>query len=196
MRNFLLVLCLVAFTQISSAQPDTLLWYHSIPDPEWRFQLLLGLNSHFSGADESEGRGRKFFEVGLHRSLAMYDVHHPSGLLTHGPSVEFSLGDEPLYGFKYGSWLTFWMFSFGLDGVYYTDLRLGDFRIRPMVGFGSTRLRLALGFNLRTFKDKDFDALQQESGQVTLNYLLGLRKGEVFRNSWRRNAQIKSAPAP
>ncbi len=174
----LLLLSLLALPCSAAAQGDAPPQAYVTSEPEWHSRILLGLNSHFSYAEEDEGRGRRFFEVGFHRSLIAYDFHHPSGLLTHGPSVEISLGDDPLYGFKYSSWLSFWLFSAGLDGVYYTDLSEGDFRVRPMLGFGTTQFRLALGFNLRTFKDRDFDALQKQSGQVTFDYLLGLRRGE------------------
>ena len=144
-----------------------------LPEPDWRYQLLVGASVEGSGEEEGEGRGRRFFELGLYRTYTTYDFHHPDPFFTHGLAVEVSPGSEPVYGLRYGAWLGIWMFTAGTHVVCYTDGRRRDLRIRPELGFGARAFKLAMGYNARVYRDAGYRPLQPHSMQLSLSVLLG-----------------------
>ncbi len=138
-------------------------------------KLLIGGNLQQAEDENQMEFTRKFFEIGIHKTVTAYDWHHPSAMWTHGLSVEVSPGDKTILGFKYGAWGEFWLFVLGLNGIYYTDFEKGNFKIRPELGIGAHPFKLTFGYNIPTIQNSKFKEMQKSNLQITLNILLKLK---------------------
>ena len=183
-RNFMklfftttLFLFLSFFNQCLS-QVDTTSSVHFKPLAPYRetaLKLLVGGNLQQAYRVDGKEYNRKYFEIGLHKTLTAFDPHHPPGAFTHGISLEVAPEANPIYGFKYSAWAEVWCLVLGLGGVYYTDFDHGNFKIRPEFGIGMHPFKLSAGLNIPTIRNKDFKEIQRANGQVTLNILLKLK---------------------
>lgn len=132
--------------------------------------ILFGVHLQ-QGIDEQGGsQDRVNLELGYHHSiLTNYAA------FTYGPSIEVSLHNKPVVGFKYGGWTNIYFFSVGLSTIYYTNFTHGNFALKPEFGAGIRNFRLGVGFNFLPFRNESFTAVKRGSGQVMLNYLLKYR---------------------
>lgn len=142
---------------------------------EKALKLLVGGNLQQAYRINGKEYSRKYFEIGLHKTNTVFGGHHPPASFTHGFSIEIAPEANPIYGFKYSTWVQASCLVFGLAGVYYTDFKYGNFKIRPEVGIGMYPFKLSAGFNIPTIKNKSFKDIQHANGQITLNILLRLK---------------------
>jgi hypothetical protein len=145
------------------------------PFRETAVKLLVGGNLQQAYRADDKEYNRKYFEVGVHKTLTAFGGHHPPSSITHGLSLEIAPEANPIYGFKYSAWAQVWCFVLGLGGVYYTDFDRGNFKIRPEIGIGMYPFKLTAGFNIPTIRNKEFKEIQRANGQVTLNILMKLK---------------------
>lgn len=139
-------------------------------------KLLIGGNLQQAYKTDKKEYSRKYFEIGLHKTVTTSYGHHPAGVFTHGPSIEIAPGNDPIYGFKYSAWGEVWLMVLGISGVYYTDFNHSNFKIRPELGIGASPFKLTFGYNVPTINNKKFKALQRSGLQITLNILFTLKK--------------------
>ena len=176
-HSTILVLSLF-FSIICFSQKDTTTTKSFTPRPAFRetaLKLLLGGNLQQAYKTNGDEYNRKYFEIGLHKAITSFGGHHPPGSFTHGVSIEIAPETKPIYGFKYSAWAQVWCFVLGIGGIYYTDFTYGNFKIRPEFGIGMYPFKLAVGFNIPTIFNKDFQEIQRAYGQITLNLLLKLK---------------------
>ena len=171
----ILCVCLAASGRAQVTTPESYVspTPRPLPEPDRRYQVLVGASVQASGDDEVEGRGRRYLCVGLYRTYTTYDPYHPDPFLRHGVAAEVSLGREPIYGLRYGATVGLWIVTAGAHVIYYTDGRRRDVRIRPEIGYGMRGFTLAAGYNARVYRDADFRALQPHSMQLSLRVFLG-----------------------
>ena len=96
---------------------------------------------------------------------------HPNGVAPY-ISGEIKLGDELLVGPKVGVHMM-GGFAFGVCFIYYTDFDNGSFVLRPDIGIGISRFKMAYGYNWQ-LSNKDFDKVSSHLFMVV--YLLKLKK--------------------
>ena len=142
---------------------------------ETALKLLLGGNLQQAYRTNDQEYNRKYFEIGLHKTITVFGGQHGPSSFTHGFSLEVAPEANPIYGFKYSAWGQVWCFVLGLGGIYYTDFNQGNFKIRPELGIGMYPFKLTAGFNIPTIRNKEFKEIQRAYGQVTLNILLKLK---------------------
>jgi hypothetical protein len=118
---------------------------------------------------------RKLLEAGIHYTTTMDGLQHPKSAVTIGPSLEFSLGETPVYGFKFGGWINANLFTLGISSIYYTDFHRGNFKIRPEFGVGFHAAKLTMGINIPTIANADFFPLKSSLAQISLNVLLKVK---------------------
>ncbi len=112
---------------------------------------------------------RRYIELGVYKASIFFGGHHGSVVLTHGPSVEIAAEANPIWGLKYGAWISGgFPAALSLNVVYYTDFEYGNFKIRPEFGFGVGFLKAVVGYNIPTFWNKDFKRLRRADLQLSL----------------------------
>ena len=163
-----LVIIVLMVNAVCYAQADTLQKSRSKRHfREKSSSILVGLHLQETKNESGNDYRRKYIEVGLHKTiLTDYAV------FTHGLSVEVSPEKRTIVGLKYGGWTNYTFFSLGLNGIYYTDFKQGSFIIRPEFGLGVDRFRFAVGYNVSTFSNDQFNELKDAKGQFMLNVLL------------------------
>lgn len=168
----------VVSTKLCFSSGDTTLPGNTKPPASYRksdVKLLVGGNLQQAYKHDGQEYSRKYFEIGVHKTVTASYGHHPATAFTHGPSVEIAPEINPIYGFKYSAWAEVWLMVLGLSAVYYSDLTHGNFKIRPEFGIGAAPFKLTAGFNVPTIGNKNFKELQRAQMQVTLNILLKLK---------------------
>jgi hypothetical protein len=178
MKKILAICCLLfpvfAFSQTDSMSvkptKPRLLWSREVSNT-----LLTGYNYQTSD-DTSASRKvkRNFLEVGFHRTLIASNRHGPA-TFTYGGSVLAALDKSKIVGFRASAW-TSGLIEFGLSTTYYTNFKQGNLKITPELGFGAAGFKLAVGYNIPTFRNKDFDALRYANTQFSINYLIKLKR--------------------
>lgn len=148
---------------------------------EKSYKLLLGGNLQQAKKANKMEYTREYLEIGLHKSITSTFGHHPKIVWTQGFSVEIAPENTPVFGFKYGAWMSSF-FAFGINGIYYTDFSYGNFKIRPEFGLGSHLFKLTLGYNIPTIRNADFEKIRHADLQITLNFLIKLKT--IYRQEW------------
>lgn len=187
---FLLFICSIGsyasvdtFYRIAPPQADT--FYANRPDKirpsgdrlyrETALKFLAGSHLQMAKDHNDNTYSRKLLEVGIHHTTTIDGLRHPESALTIGPSLEFSLGEAPVYGFKFGGWINVNLITLGISSIYYTDFHRGNFKIRPEFGFGFHAAKLTMGFNIPTIANADFFPLKSSLVQFSLNVLLKVK---------------------
>jgi hypothetical protein len=171
---FCLVLPIFAFCQtdtvdLKRAKPR-LLWSRSVLNT-----LLTGYNYQKTEDTSAETQVKRHFaEIGFHRTTVSSGYHGPM-TFTYGGSVLAALDKSNIVGFRAGVWTSYFL-EIGLSATYYTDFKQGNLKITPEIGFGAAGLKLAVGYNIPTFRNKDFEALRYADTQLCINYLIKLRR--------------------
>jgi hypothetical protein len=168
---YLLISC-SAFSQFDSTNQSS---KFVRPYRETALKFVLGGSLQQAYRINDKEYSRKYFEIGLHRTITIFGGQHPPSSFTHGLSFEIAPESSPIYGFKYSAWAQVWCLVLGLGGIYYTDFNYGNFKIRPEFGFGMYPFKLTAGFNIPTIQNKEFKKLQKSQGQITLSILLKLK---------------------
>lgn len=161
---------------IASAQKDTVPGKTDavvfIQYREKAYKILLGGQVQQAIKTNGKEYSRKYFEIGLHKTITATYGHHPQTAFSHGLSVEIAPEKNTIFGFKYGAWGVFSLLVLGINGIYYTDFNRGNFKIRPELGFGAPPFKLTFGYNIPTISNAAFKELKSSKVQVTLNILL------------------------
>lgn len=157
----------------SYASADTA--YSRRPSTELALKFLAGAHLQMAKDHNDSTYSRKLVEAGVHFTITGDGLRHPKSAFTIGPSVEFSLGESPVYGFKFGGWVNVNLITFGLSTVYYTDFHRGNFKIRPEAGVGFHAAKLTMGLNIPTIANKDFFPLKSSLMQISLGILLKVK---------------------
>jgi hypothetical protein len=168
----------LSFSVLCFSQGDTSIYKSPSGRPSYRetaIKLLIGGNLQQAYKTNGEEYNRKYFEIGIHKTITDFHGVHGPGTFTHGFSLEVAPQSKPIYGFKYSAWVQAWCFVLGIGGIYYTDFDYGNFKIRPEFGIGMYPFKLTAGINIPTIHNKDFSEVQKAYGQVTLNILLKMK---------------------
>jgi hypothetical protein len=196
--KYLIVLLLLICNANTYGNADTL--YRARPFGEKRpyretaLKLLTGAHLQMAKDQNDSTYSRKLLEIGMHHTITVDGLRHPLSALTLGPSLEFSLGEAPVYGFKFGGWINANLMTLGISSIYYTDFHRGNFKIRPEFGVGFHAAKLTMGINIPTIANRDFFPLKSSLIQLSLNLLLKVKTikkeyGEVpeFKHSGNYN---------
>ena len=136
-------------------------------------EILIGLNFQTGDYNDSK-ETRRYFELGIARSVHLYTYHGPTSIGLY-ISEEVYFGEKNIYGTKISAY-TRYMFDIGFAVVYYTDLNKGNFKLRPEFGVGMGALRIVGGYNIPTFGNKAFGELRKSTGQLTIQFLIPVKK--------------------
>ena len=176
LKLLFLLLSIQSHSQNNLIKIDTIK-YESKLKAIWRNEisntLLIGTNYQGNDTSSTKKVSRWYGEFGYHKTSIYYGRHGPS-MLTYGISTLISLDKDKIVGFRAGVW-TSYLFAAGLHITYYTNFRKGNLKITPEVGFGLGGLKLAVGYNIPTFRNKDYDALRYANLQATINYLIKIK---------------------
>jgi hypothetical protein len=142
---------------------------------ETAVKFLAGAHLQMAKDRNDSAYSRKLLEIGIHRTVAFDGLQHPKSAVTIGPSLEFSLGETPVYGFKFGGWINANLLTLGISSIYYTDFHRGNFKIRPEIGFGFHAAKLTMGLNIPTIANGDFFPLKSSLLQISFNALLKVK---------------------
>lgn len=145
------------------------------PYRETALKFLVGAHLQMAKDHNDSTYSRKLLEIGMHHTTTIDGLRHPKSVITIGPSLEFSLGEAPVYGFKFGGWINVNLITLGISSIYYTDFHRGNFKIRPEFGIGFHAAKLALGLNIPTIANADFFPLKSSLVQLSLNILLKVK---------------------
>lgn len=176
LKLFFLFLCVQSYGQNNIIRIDTIkydsrlkyIWRHEVSNT-----LLIGTNYQENDTSSAKKVSRWYGELGYHKTSINYGRHGPS-MITYGISTLISLDKDKIVGFRAGVW-TSYLLAAGLHITYYTNFRKGNLKITPEVGFGLGGLKLAVGYNIPTFRNKDYDALRYANLQATINYLIKIK---------------------
>jgi hypothetical protein len=116
-----------------------------------------------------------YAEIGIARSQLNFQDHQPQGS-NYFISSEVRLGNTLVLGPKVGMWVGGVAGGLGLSTIYYTDFDEGAWRLRPELGLGLSRFKLAYGYNV-TLTNKNFEKVNTHN--ISLNVLISLRKREA-----------------
>jgi hypothetical protein len=175
----ILVICCLLLPVVAFCQKDSVTTKPLKPRLLWSWEasknLLVGYN-YQTNDDTNVSRNvkRHFLEAGFHRTNISFNRHGPA-TFTYGGSVLAALDKNKIVGFRAGAWLG-GLLEFGLSMTYYTDFKRGNLKITPELGLGANRFKLAAGYNIPTFRNKDFDALRYATTQFSLNYLIRIKR--------------------
>jgi hypothetical protein len=134
--------------------------------------LLIGASHQVSSSLTEQNRW--FMEVGLHKTSLFHSRHGPA-MYTYGASVLAGMDkNDKIIGFQVGA-CTSYFYLLGLNMTYYTNFKQGNFKITPELGVGLAGLKLAVGFNIPTFANKDFMALRHADTQFIFSYLVKIK---------------------
>jgi hypothetical protein len=139
-------------------------------------EIVTGLNfqtSDYKGSKET----RRYFELGVARSIHDYGMHGPVSAGVY-ISEEVYFGDRNIYGTKLGVY-THYLFDLGMAMIYYTDLDRSNLKLRPELGVGLGALRIVGGYNIPTFGNRQFGALRKSNGQLTMQFLVPVKKKRI-----------------
>ena len=142
---------------------------------EIAYQLLIGFHLQGSSRNDPGIGTRKYAEIGLHRTLTGVRGPHPPGGFTYGFSTEVLLDKHPIYGVKVGTWASAMLLGLGLQAIYYTDFREGNFKIRPEFGIGTPSFKLSFGYNIPMPYNQDFARMRYADLHLSLQGLLKLK---------------------
>ena len=176
LKLLFLLLSIQSYSQNNLIKIDTIK-YESKLKAIWRNEisntLLIGTNYQGNDTSSTKKVSRCYGEFGYHKTSIYYGRHGPS-MLTYGISTLISLDKDKIVGFRAGVW-TSYLFAAGLHITYYTNFRKGNLRVTPELGFGLGGLKFAVGYNIPTFRNKDFESLRYANLQATINYLIKIR---------------------
>jgi hypothetical protein len=113
-----------------------------------------------------------YAELGIARSRLTFENHQPQGS-NYFISSEIRLGNPFLLGPKAGFWVAGGAGGLGLSAIYYTDLAEGAWRLRPELGIGLSRFKLAYGYNI-TLTNRGFEKVNKHT--ISLNVLISFAK--------------------
>ena len=176
LRLLFILLSVQSYSQNNIIKTDTIkydsrlksIWRHEISNT-----LLIGTNYQGNDTSSEKKASRWYGELGYHKTSINYGRHGPS-MITYGISTLISLDKDKIVGFRAGVW-TSYLLAAGLHITYYTNFRKGNLKITPELGFGLGGLKLAVGYNIPTFRNKDFESLRYANLQATINYLIKIK---------------------
>src|SRR5262249_38135096 len=112
-----------------------------------------------------------FAELGLAWNRYGRIGPHPNGIAPY-ISSEIKLGNDLVLGPKIGVHMIGGI-AFGVCFIYYTDFDEGSLMLRPDIGIGMARFKMAYGYNFK-LSNKEFDKVNSHLFMVV--YLLKLKK--------------------
>lgn len=136
-------------------------------------EIITGINfqsSDYNGSTDT----RRYFELGIARSIHDYGRHGPVSLGVY-ISEEVYFGNKNIYGTKIGVY-THYFFDIGMSLIYYTDFNKANLKLRPEFGVGIGSIRIVGGYNVPTINNKAFQELTKSKGQLTIQVLLPAKK--------------------
>ncbi len=149
-------------------------------------EIVTGINFQTSNYNNSK-ETRRYVELGVARSIHLDGYHGPVSM-GYYISEEVYFGEKNIYGTKIGVY-THYMFDIGFSAIYYTDLSKGNVKLRPELGLGMGALRIVGGYNIPTFANKSFGALRKSNGQLTVQFLIPVKK-KVIKDEGNRFTQL------
>ena len=186
---FLVLLC-TDYSLVYGQDSLSLTQYEPMFRTYKKTEVLTGVSVQQDGRDDS--RSLWYAEIGIARSIHSGSRHGPVSIGVYGAEEFYFGSNTTVYGTKIGAY-TQWLFDLGLAMIYYTDLKKGNFKIRPEFGFGMGALRLVAGYNIPTIDNKAFELLKKNNGQVSLQFLIPVKKKEekeikesIFRQLFKR----------
>jgi hypothetical protein len=185
--NFKSLLPILLFSFLSfnifSQKDSTRGWLRHLFYYDVSTKLLVGVNNLGNGGSDTTAIYPKGWlaEIGIHKTTSSAGMHGPT-TLTYGASVLMNLGKDKLYGLRLGVCMSY-LLEVGISATYYTDFNKGNLKITPEIGVGISGVKFAVGYNIPTISNKDFDIMKCADAVITINALIKLKT--IKHEQWR-----------
>lgn len=123
----------------------------------------------------------RYAEIGIAKSIHAHSRHGPATFGIYAAEEIHITDANSVFGTKLGFY-THYMFDIGFAVIYYTDFKKGNLKLRPELGVGMGALRAVFGFNIPTINNRAFELLRQNNAQLTLQFMIPVKKKDVTEN--------------
>jgi hypothetical protein len=141
-------------------------------------EMLIGFS--WQGNVKDKVKMMRYVEAGIAKSLHAGTRHGPASFGVFMAEELYFGSETTVFGTKLGAY-SHWLIDLGLSIIYYTDFKKGNFKVRPEAGIGIRGLRLVFGYNIPTIDNRAFELLRINNAQLSIQFLLPVRKKEIKR---------------
>ncbi|TAE09496.1 MAG: hypothetical protein EAZ95_15930 [Bacteroidetes bacterium] len=135
-------------------------------------QLLIGYNFQQTKTPTNPDSTFHYIEIGYNNSTLLSSQGFYN-FTTYGLGTEILIGKKTIVGFKASAWRAVMpLVGLGINGIFYTDFRQGNIKIRPEILFGAQPFKLSFGVNIPFLWNNRFERLKDNWGQITFNALI------------------------
>jgi hypothetical protein len=174
---FLLTVC---YKKVYAQATSAINRYRNVYKSYRKTEILAGVS--WQGNLKDEVGTLPYIEIGLAKSLHVGSRHGPVSFGVYASEEMYFGTNTTVFGNKLGAYMHGMLADFGLAVIYYTDFKKGNLKVRPELGFGIGAMRIVAGFNIPTINNKAFELLRRNNGQISIQFLLPVKKKEVKRD--------------